>query len=53
MTKLKDRRYTYNAEWCGYNTKKYVVRFCGQWLDKFDIAREAVQFIHNHKQFIK
>ena len=51
MNTLKDKRYTYNKEYCGHDGAMYVVRFCGQWLECFELARHAVIFIHHHKQF--
>jgi hypothetical protein len=31
MTQL-DRRYSIAPEWCGYPEKRYVPRFCGEWI---------------------
>ena len=27
-----DRRYTITSEYCGYDTPRWVVRFCGDWV---------------------
>jgi len=32
MTKLPDNRYTVDREFCGYETARFVPRFCGEWL---------------------
>lgn len=28
----KDNRYTINKEYCGYKTKRFVLRFCGDFI---------------------
>lgn len=28
----RDKRYSVTWEWCGYSTKRAVVRFCGHWI---------------------
>ena len=28
----RDKRYSVTLEWCGYETPRYVVRFCGEWI---------------------
>jgi hypothetical protein len=30
--KLPDKRYSADPEFCGYETPRYVARFCGEWL---------------------
>lgn len=28
----EDKRYTIALEWCGWPERRYVVRFCGDWV---------------------
>jgi hypothetical protein len=29
---MMDKRYTISKEFCGYKTKRFVARFCGEWI---------------------
>lgn len=29
-----DRRYTITQEFCGYSGPRFVLRFCGEWIDQ-------------------
>lgn len=37
----KDTRYDVNLEWCGHSTMQYVARFCGDWIGRSPLRREA------------
>jgi hypothetical protein len=45
-----DRRYTTNREFCGYLKPTYVVRFCGEWVDKADDKDGAISIIVKHRK---
>ncbi len=37
-----DRRFTIAREYCGEATPRWVLRFCGEWVDKFQFYSSAV-----------
>jgi hypothetical protein len=48
-----DPRYSIDLEWCGYDTPRFAVRFCGNWVgqsSKLKLAQDmAIQ--HNTNRF--
>lgn len=42
MTTQTDHRYSVRLEWCGYEERKWVARFLGEWLGKYDTSAEAI-----------
>lgn len=49
---VRDRRYTIRREWCGYLQRRYVVRFCGDWVGQREdrIAAAALMKAHQAKR---
>lgn len=41
-------RYTINKEFCGYEKKRWVVRFCGKWLGESADRTEAEAIAVDH-----
>lgn len=43
-----DKRYTVRREYCGYDTPRWVARFCGEWLgqDKRQSGADALCAAH-------
>ncbi len=37
-----DPRYTVALEWCGEPEQRFILRFCGDWVDKFRTYPAAV-----------
>jgi hypothetical protein len=37
-----DQRYTISREFCGYESPRYVLRFCGDWVDQFKTHEAAI-----------
>lgn len=44
-----DARYTCRLEWCGYPERRFVVRFCGDWIVQASKLGEAVAVAIAHK----
>lgn len=36
-----DRRFTVRPEYCGQRAKRFVARFCGEWIGQAKTRREA------------
>lgn len=47
---MKDKRYTANLEFCGYSTKRNVVRFCGEFISQHENISDAMAAIDEHKK---
>ena len=43
-----DARYQVAKEFCGYPRKKWVARFCGEWIGKGDNKSDAVMICLAH-----
>lgn len=41
MKNTEDKRYTIGLEFCGQESQKFVLRFCGQFLKAFDSVESA------------
>lgn len=37
----QDKRYSVALEFCGYETPRYVARFCGDWISSHRMETEA------------
>ena len=35
MNPINDKRYTITLEYCGYESPRFVLRFCGEWVEQF------------------
>lgn len=44
-----DRRYSINREFCGYEGRVYVLRFCDDWVDQFPNREDAIKAAHEHQ----
>ena len=44
-----DDRYTINLEWCGHPGQRYVLRYCGDWIDSFSNLPAATLRAVGHK----
>ena len=42
MNLHSDKRYTVTREWCGYEAPRYVVRFCGEWIESYSTRGAAL-----------
>lgn len=44
-----DKRYTINLEFCGHSSKRFVLRFCGKYIDNYPskTAAELGKRLHN------
>lgn len=38
-----DRRYTIRREWCGQPDKRWVARFCGEWIGQAGSRDVAIE----------
>ncbi len=47
--KLADKRYTIAREFCGYPTKRWVARFCGEWIGQGSHKSDAIMHIVAHR----
>jgi hypothetical protein len=45
---LKDKRYTFSLEWCGYSKQMHVVRFCGYWVGARHTKQGAIDLAVKH-----
>ena len=43
-----DRRYTIAKEFCGYAEKRFVARFCGDWIGQSQFYTAAVMLAVGH-----
>ena len=43
-----DARYTITREFCGYETARFVARFCGEWLGQGEKRVDAVRLCLSH-----
>lgn len=50
MKELLDARYAIQQEYCGYVTKRWVVRFCGELLAHRETEQQATEFAFAHKK---
>lgn len=50
---IMDKRYTINLEFCGYSTKKYVLRFCNEYINNYIYYNSAYKAYikHNENRF--
>ena len=37
----RDRRFSVRPEYCGYRARRYVARFCGEWIGEARTRSEA------------
>ena len=37
-----DSRYSIDLEWCGYESPRYVLRFCDEWVECFQFKSAAI-----------
>lgn len=44
----KDKRYTITREYCGYETKRNVARFCGEWIGQSMSRGSAMMLCTGH-----
>lgn len=47
---LIDSRYTLAMEFCGHHHAKYVIRFCGNWVDSCHLFNMALVRAVNHNE---
>ena len=47
---LNDGRYTCRLEWCGYPERRFVIRFCGQWIAQAIKLGDAIAAAQAHKK---
>lgn len=47
MKNVFDKRWSIAKEYCGYNTKRYVIRFCGEWIGQTEHKEEAQIMVRN------
>ena len=45
---MNDKRYSIELEFCGYSTPRYVVRFCGKWIDQSVSKQTAIAAAVDH-----
>lgn len=41
MKTVSDARFTLTREFCGYAKPRYILRFCGDWINSFTCKRNA------------
>lgn len=46
---MSDPRYTIALEYCGYDTPRWVVRFCGDWIGQATTRVKAREMATEHK----
>lgn len=46
----RDERYTCRLEWCGHPERRFVIRFCGQWIVQARTLGEAVAVAEAHNK---
>lgn len=44
----KDSRYTITKEFCGHRQKRFVVRFCGEWICQTRFYTSAIMVAVGH-----
>jgi hypothetical protein len=42
-----DRRFSVRPEYCGYRARRYVARFCGEWIGEARTRSEARALAHS------
>jgi hypothetical protein len=50
VTKKTGQRYTITLEYCGEEKPWWIVRFCGDWLDKCEAIPQALAVIKAHRR---
>lgn len=45
-----DHRYTFTREFCGYEERQWVARFCGGWIGSRRKRRHAVAMAKEHQR---
>lgn len=45
-----DRRYSVSLEWCGYERRRYVARFCGEWIGQAERRADADMLAIGHRK---
>ena len=43
-----DKRYSIKLEWCGYPERRFVVRFCGDWIGQSASMNDALAMVKHH-----
>ncbi|MBV6513905.1 MAG: hypothetical protein FMNOHCHN_03487 [Ignavibacteriaceae bacterium] len=39
---MKDKRWTITKEFCGAKKAMWILRFCGDWIDKYSSKKKAI-----------
>jgi len=47
---MTDKRYTIAREYCGYDTPRWVARFCGDWLGQSKSRQGAQEIVNEDKR---
>lgn len=47
---MTDKRYNIAREYCGYDTPRWVVRFCGDWIGQSASQQTARDLAQAHAQ---
>ena len=47
---VKDGRYQVSFEFCGYELRKYVIRFCGDFITSCDSRKAAIKAAIRHNK---
>ena len=45
-----DRRFSVRPEYCGYRARRYVARFCGEWIGEARARSEARALAHSWRE---
>lgn len=52
---MKDTKYTINLEFCGYKERRYVLRFCDEFIGSYTTKKDAIlaQIFHDDERTLK